>query len=236
MNDRFIPFPTTPHLAWLGAGLPREDKLLSPEQVRVFLDQSLMVEEKVDGANLGLSFDSNGELRVQNRGSYLQPPYPGQFAKLESWLIPHLDTLFDVLGNRYVLFGEWCAIRHSKFYDRLPDWLLIFDVYDRQGARFLPVAERDAVAKACGLSLVPRLDRGRFTLEELKAWLTHAASQLGAGPPEGFVLRPADKSGPEVVRAKLVRAEFVQAIGDHWRGRVPEPNRLAVWQATRVGG
>ena len=35
-----------------------------------FLRYELVVEEKVDGANLGISFDENGTIRVQNRGEY----------------------------------------------------------------------------------------------------------------------------------------------------------------------
>ena len=51
----FFRYPHTPHLAWLGEGAPRDDKVLSPLEVEAFLSQPLIVEEKVDGANIGIS-------------------------------------------------------------------------------------------------------------------------------------------------------------------------------------
>ena len=73
----FFRFPHTPHLAWLGAGVPRDDKVLSPEEANKILAGSIVVEEKLDGANLGLSIGPDGQLRAQNRGQYLLEPYSG---------------------------------------------------------------------------------------------------------------------------------------------------------------
>jgi hypothetical protein len=42
-----------------------------------FLRHPLVVEEKVDGANLGLSFDPQGNLRAQNRGTLVELPGRG---------------------------------------------------------------------------------------------------------------------------------------------------------------
>ena len=52
----FFRFPTTPHLAWLGGGAtPREDKVLTPTEAAELLAGEVVVEEKLDGANLGWS-------------------------------------------------------------------------------------------------------------------------------------------------------------------------------------
>jgi ATP-dependent RNA circularization protein (DNA/RNA ligase family) len=96
----------------------------------------VIVEEKLDGANLGISVGPDGNLRVQNRGQYLQPPYQGQFARLEKWLHRHEDVFFDALGENLIAFGEWCGARHSLDYCALPDWWLLFDVYDRSKQAF----------------------------------------------------------------------------------------------------
>ena len=67
-NDAFFKFPSTPHLS-IGDGVDiRADKVLSESERIAFLRQKIVVEEKIDGANLGLSFDPEGEIRVQNRG------------------------------------------------------------------------------------------------------------------------------------------------------------------------
>lgn len=135
MSD-FFRFPHTPHLAWLGEGTPRDDKLLSPQETSLFLDGDMVVEEKLDGANLGISSAPDGQLRAQNRGQYLVAPFTGQFSRLKGWLSQHQFAIADKLGDERILFGEWCAARHSIEYDVLPDWFLMFDVYDRTQKNF----------------------------------------------------------------------------------------------------
>ena len=126
MRDNFFKFPSTPHLALLGDVDIRGDKVMSEPERDAFLGHKLVVEEKVDGANLGISFDSNGNIHAQNRGAYLTLPGLGQWKKLLEWLSPKEDMLFDHLIDRYILFGEWCYAQHSVFYNRLPDWFLGF--------------------------------------------------------------------------------------------------------------
>ena len=72
MNSPFLKFPSTPHLLWLGTSIPRADKVFDRDEAVTFLQEPVMVEEKVDGANLGISFDSEGNLLAQNRGNLLQ--------------------------------------------------------------------------------------------------------------------------------------------------------------------
>lgn len=93
MTTKFFRFPHTPHLAWLGNSSPRDDKVLSHGEVASLLSGEVVVEEKLDGANVGLSLDANGNLVVQNRGQYLSGPHTGQFARLPSWLVQHADSV-----------------------------------------------------------------------------------------------------------------------------------------------
>ena len=139
INDEamdFFRFPHTPHLAWLGDGSPRDDKVLSPNEVTALLAGDVVVEEKLDGANVGFSLAPDGSLRAQNRGQYLAEPHAGQFARLPAWLAQHGEGLRSVLKPNLIAFGEWCAARHSLDYAALPDWFLLFDVYDRAAGRF----------------------------------------------------------------------------------------------------
>ena len=115
MTD-FFRFPHTPHIAWLSVDAPRDDKVLSPAEVADLLAGEVVVEEKMDGANLGFSVSPEGRIRGQNRGQYLTSPFHGQFAKLGPWLDAREDRLFDALGTRLMAFGEWCAARHSLDY------------------------------------------------------------------------------------------------------------------------
>jgi len=220
----FIRFPHTPHIAWLADREPRADKVMSRAEAGEFLAEPVVVEEKVDGANLGFSFDEDGELQIQNRGGHIVAPFAGQFSRLEDWLALNQDRLFDALEIRLILFGEWCAATHSLDYDHLPDWFLGFDVYDREARRFWSTGRRDVLLRELGLATMPRVGQGRFTLAQLVQWLDEESSRFRDGPLEGFYLRR--NAGDFLqARAKLVRAEFNQAIDDHWRQRSIQWNR-----------
>ena len=125
----FVRFPKTPHLAWLGPDRPRDDKVMSPDEAGELLAHVVVVEEKVDGANIGISVDAGDVLRVQNRGTFLSlDSLHPQFRPLRQWLSTRRPSLIDALTPDLVLFGEWCYAVHSIRYTRLPDWFLAFDV------------------------------------------------------------------------------------------------------------
>lgn len=222
---KFFRFPHTPHLVWLGDSTPRNDKVLSPNEVTSLLAGEVVVEEKLDGANIGLSLAPDGSLLAQNRGQYLAEPHAGQFARLPAWLAQHKDSLYSILTPDIILFGEWCAARHSLDYATLPDWLLIFDVYDRTSDRFWSSSRRDALATGAGLVTVPQVRNGKTTVTALNQLVTTTTSRYRNGPLEGVVIRRESSKWCEA-RAKLVRHDFTQAIDTHWRKRTLEWNRL----------
>lgn len=221
----FFRFPHTPHLAWLGPGKPRDDKVLSPHETRDLLSHEVIVEEKVDGSNVGFSVDVHGALRAQNRGSYLDlGALQGQWKSLKRWLAMRRSALEEVLFPDLALFGEWCYAVHTVRYTRLPDWFLAFDVYDRARDEFWGVRKRNDLARALGLAVVPQRTQGRVTLDRLKHIMS--SSELASGPAEGLYIR-LERANRLISRAKLVRAEFVQSIEQHWSKRRLEPNQLA---------
>jgi ATP-dependent RNA circularization protein (DNA/RNA ligase family) len=221
----FFRFPHTPHIAWLGDGQPRGDKVLAPEEVRELLSHEVLVEEKVDGANLGFSVDEHGTLRAQNRGTYLSlQSGHGQWKPLRRWLAPRADALAEALFPDLMLFGEWCYAVHHVRYTRLPDWFLAFDVYDRARGEFWSADRRNELVSTLRLTAVPELASSRFDVAELRALL--GSSRLTDGPAEGLYVRR-DAKGQLVSRAKLVRREFVQAIDEHWSKKALETNALA---------
>lgn len=224
MSD-FFRFPHTAHIAWLSPGSPRDDKLLNPAEIKELLHGPVIVEEKLDGANLGLSLAADGQLRAQNRGQYLLHPYTGQFARLPAWLTQHEANLRSVLTHDLILFGEWCAARHSLEYHALPDYFLLFDVYQRSTEQFWSTTRRNQLASAAGLTTVPCLHRGETTVHALKDMVAHTPSLFRKGPLEGVVVRRENDNWCEA-RGKVVRADFTQAIEEHWSRRGIHWNRI----------
>jgi hypothetical protein len=224
MSD-FFRYPHTPHLHWLGVESPRDDKILSRSEAANILANEVVVQEKVDGANIGISVDDYGDVRVQNRGQYLHEPYHGQFSRLGPWLDSHRDAIAVRLEKDLILFGEWCAARHTIRYDALPDWFLAFDVYDRGHKKFWSTRRVKDLAANLLISAMPVLKRGHFTEPQLLQLLTTTKSAYGAPMMEGIVVR---QEGPDWLnaKAKVVRGEFSQSIEDHWSRRRLEWNRV----------
>jgi ATP-dependent RNA circularization protein (DNA/RNA ligase family) len=229
--DEFFRFPHTPHIAWLGTGEPRGDKVLTSQEARILLQGEVIIEEKLDGANLGISFNVAGDIRIQNRGSYLAAPYNGQFLKLGQWLRQHEDALFDHLESQYILFGEWCAAKHSLSYANLPDWFLVFDVYDKMAQQFWSIERRNQLVSSIGLLPTPQIQQGHFNLAKLKQIVMDHPSHFRQGVMEGIIIRK-EVAGWLKDRAKLVRPDFLQAIDSHWKNRMIEWNQLHFNQPT----
>lgn len=223
MKNDFFKFPSTAHLAVLADINIRSDKVLSETACLEFLRHTLVVEEKIDGANLGISFDTEGNYLLQNRGAYLQIPASGQWKKLEQWLNPKIDILFEILADRYILFGEWCYAQHSVFYNCLPDWFLGFDLYDKQTRKFLSTVHRNKKFSKMQISPVPFIAKEQFVFSELLTLLSQ--SKVSDQLAEGIYLR-LDQGDWLLQRAKLVRPSFIQSVGEHWSRSAIKVNQL----------
>ena len=224
MSD-FFRYPQTPHLAWLGSTSPRDDKVLSKSEAAELLSHEVTVEEKLDGANVGISLTPSGELRYQNRGQFLEPPFSGQFARLHGWSTQYDRALTKALLPGLVLFGEWLTARHSVEYNNLPDWFVAFDIHDAHDDAFWSTTRRNYLVGEIGLPVAPLLFRGRTSLLDLKPLVLESRSRFGDSPLEGLVVRQ-DNHRLNQARAKLVRPDFVQSMGEHWRRRSLDWNRI----------
>src|SRR5882672_603717 len=66
-RDDFIKYPRTPHL--FGSQGTADDKHLGRKESDAFItDPSLIVEEKLDGTNVGIHFNSRDRMVLQCRG------------------------------------------------------------------------------------------------------------------------------------------------------------------------
>ena len=173
-----LKYPRTPHLQ--GSGLAPDDKETVPYSK--LTGRLIVVEEKLDGANVGISFEQ-GELHVQSRGHYLNLEQSGgrerQFNYLKLWAKTHETPLYALLSERYVMYGEWLYAKHSVFYDALPHWLCEFDVYDCEGACFLDTAARMALLADAPIVSVPVLYQGTApkSLKGLQALVQHSLAK-----------------------------------------------------------
>ena len=65
-HGNFVKYPRTPHL--FGSKGTADDKHMNEADSCQFIaDESLIVEEKIDGTNVGIHFDSQGQCVMQCR-------------------------------------------------------------------------------------------------------------------------------------------------------------------------
>ncbi len=129
-------YPRTQHIK--GSRLQPGDEDLDSIPFKKIANQHLVVEEKMDGANAGISFSRDGELMLQSRGHYLTGgKREKHFNLFKSWAAAHSGALYEVLGSRYLMYGEWLYAKHTIYYNRLPHYFLEFDILDTQAKVFL---------------------------------------------------------------------------------------------------
>ena len=132
MNTDLKKYPRTPHLS--GSRLQPGDEDLSQIPFGEIRGRHLVVEEKCDGANSAISFDGHGELLLQSRGHYLTGGYRERhYNLLKQWANVHREVFHEVLGSRYVMYGEWMYAKHIVYYDALPHYFLEFDILGNHG-------------------------------------------------------------------------------------------------------
>ena len=184
-------FPRTKHLFDAGgSGVSRDDLLMDSGEEATFYSTTskgkgakskgggesgrgsspIAMEEKVDGANLGISVDPETlQFKVQNRSHFINSKTHRQFGTLDSWLSEHSEGLFQVLGSepgRHVLFGEWLYATHSIEYTRLPDYFLAFDIYDCKEKQFFSWRHRNKCLEGTGIHTVRLIAEDTLTGRE----------------------------------------------------------------------
>ncbi len=134
-------YPRTHHIE--GSGIQKGDEELNVFPFQVLANRHLVIEEKMDGANSAVSFDSDRRLLLQSRGHYLVGgPREKQFHLFKTWAHRYTTELEEVLSDRYVMYGEWLYAKHTVFYTDLPHYFMEFDIYDKLNNEFLSTERR----------------------------------------------------------------------------------------------
>ena len=249
-------YPRTPHLE--GSRLQPGDEDLRQVPFSEIAGRHLVAEEKIDGANSAVSFDDDGKMLLQSRGHYLTGGYRERhFELMKRWASVHQQAFYDLLGSRYIMYGEWMYAKHTVYYDRLPHYFMEFDIFDRKEQIFLDTASRHAMLKGSPVVSVPVLAEKTFSgKDELLSLLGHSlyisddhlthlrktCERLGVDAErscretdpeplmEGLYLK-IEENGQVIDRLKYVRRSFYQAVErseSHWLNRAIIPNGLRV--------
>ena len=256
MMEELYKYPRTRHLE--GSRKQAGDEDLNYVRFGDIRGKYLVLEEKIDGANCGISFGKDRRMYLQSRGHFLTGGYgERQFDLFKRWTGTFRESLWQILGSRYVMYGEWMYAKHTVFYDRLPHYFMEFDIFDKEEKRFFSTAKRREILKGAGfVHSVLVLDQGRYeNPDQITSWIgpSHFISsdpkknleeqcrKGGArleetflqtdlcGLMEGIYIKV--EEGDYVLdRLKYVRPTFLNAILDsesHWMNRPLVANKLA---------
>jgi RNA ligase len=255
MVDQIYKYPRTQHIE--GSGLQIGDEDLDVVPFDRLVSCHLVVEEKMDGANCAISFSASGSLLLQSRGHYLAGgARERQFDLFKTWAHRYTAELWDILEDRYIMFGEWLYAKHTIFYTELPHYFLEFDIYDRREDSFLSTERRAKLLEQAPfvssvkvlhvgfipsvLALTALIGPSHFIAPNHMGQMAALCLERGLDPAQ--TLRETDSSGlmeglyikveqGGVVeqRYKYIRAGFLQAVfvsQSHWIDRPLLPNGL----------
>ena len=196
--------------------------------------EHITITEKIDGANASIGFE-DGELSCFSRKQKLSPENTlrGFYTLVQTF---DVEKFREVLGDRYVIFGEWLvshtikypATRLSKFY--------VFDVWDTEVEQYVPWSVTKDFAAKLGLTTVPLFYDGPFvSWEHVQSFV--GKTEMDAEPTgEGVVIKSQDrldnKSSNTPPYVKIVAAKFSEVHQS--KPHEVDPEKLAAKQVAEA--
>ena len=196
--------------------------------------EHITITEKCDGANASIGFE-DGELSCFSRKQKLSPENTlrGFYTLVQTF---DVEKYREVLGDRYIIFGEWLvshtikypATRLSKFY--------VFDVWDTEVEQYVPWSVTKDFAAKLGLTTVPLFYDGPFvSWEHVQSFV--GKTEMDAEPTgEGVVIKSQDrldnKSSNTPPYVKIVAAKFSEVHQS--KPHEVDPEKLAAKQVAEA--
>lgn len=225
-------FPRTKHLP-IEPNAMRDDLIATDKEFEDLLRmKEVYVEEKVDGANSGITIYNN-EPVLRNRNHILSKNYVGsktpakmQFSPFWNWFYSNrkkIEKIENELGYMPSIYGEWLYAQHSMSYDKLSDYFMVFDLYDSIDKVFLSPGIYHQLFDLAGIESVPLLYNGKVT-EKILVDLRKGESVFSSTMEKEGIYIKGVVDGKIVCRYKMVRKGFIQ--GEHWNKKILVKNKL----------
>lgn len=154
------------------------------------------VQEKVDGANMGISWKDGPILRNRShilKKGYIEKNTPAklQFRPAWNWLHKHeeeIKMISDLCYSPITIYGEWMFAKHSIYYDKLPDLFLAYDIWSVEDREFL---SPDVVSELLDKTSISYIRPKKMILNSIKEIisLSELESDYRDGIREGIVIK-----------------------------------------------
>jgi len=199
---------------------------LSYEEKKLLLDKKdeLEITEKLDGANVAIIRGKGNNWTLQKRRGLAEEGVHPQFSFFWNWARVNEEKIQKVPSN-WIVYGELMWAMHHIYYDWLPSYFIVFDIFDRRRKQFLHSEVRQKFCENVGFAHVPVLYLGKVKGISLDKFMYIKSKCATDSIAEGIVI----KNWTKQMRAKIVRPEFMKELeeDDHWMLRAVRKNQLA---------
>lgn len=214
-GPKHYPYPRTAHIE--GSNIVDDDEAVSNSSCKSMIQSAdcVVVQEKVDGTNVGVHFEEDWVPVCQKRSGVIGQGEHEQYVRFRDWVYGQVEDLWTCLNTRYVLYGEYLLAVHGVSYDALPSFFLAFDVWDKQDKCWLSWDRMQKLLEPCQgrISCVPLLSRNwNGDLKELEA-LVQKSKFSTTETAEGVYIR-FEKGGVVQHRLKYRRKTFTAGRKD----------------------
>lgn len=195
------------------------------KDLKDLLSCEVVIDEKFDGSIVSFAREGKNIVTYGRRNEIMRngilKDRNKAYRHLDNWYWEHEENLRRI-PNGYTIFGEWLYAKHTVFYNKLPDYWLLFDIFDGKEFIFLNDDWSD-VMEEIDLWGAPRLELGWFTIDNLKRIAQREKSIYGDRI-EGFVVKNYEKQ----IFMKFVNREFDIDLeeNEHWLKKPLERNEL----------
>lgn len=206
-------YPRIPHLHKSISNMTHDDIQLDSD---IQFPLTCWVQEKVDGANMGVSWTSGPVIRNRNnilKKGYIKKETPAklQFRPAWNWIHDHhkdIRKISDECMSPITIYGEWMNFKHSILYNNLPDMFLAYDIYSVEDGKFLaPDVIFDLLSKTNIMCIKPEKVTFRSISEIVS--MSESKSLYRDGMCEGIVIKISD--GRFVTQSfKIVNRHFIR--------------------------
>ena len=209
-------YPRIPHLDKSISNMTHDDIQV---EGKIQFPLTGWVQEKLDGANLGLTWTSGPVIRNRNnilKKGYIKKETPAklQFRSSWNWLHDHnkdIQKLSKSLMTPVTLYGEWLYAKHSIYYDKLPDLFVAYDIYIPQDDEWLSPDKFESEMSQTNIHFIKPELKTFNNMSEIVAE-SEKPSKYRNGVREGIVIKLSD--GRKVTESFKIVNKFFERRED----------------------
>lgn len=207
---------------------------------KFIVGEPIVIQEKIDGSNAAVAYDVDNDVLVAfSRRQTLseENTLNGFYNWVQS--LP-VDKIKEVIGDRYIIFGEWMTKHSIKYPDDVMKNFYMFDVWDKKTEQYLPFEDTRSIfnrLSECGIErFVPIFYTGAFvSWEHILSFV--GKTEMGAEPcGEGIVIKRQSKldskSSRDPFYVKIVSEKFSEVHKS--KPKTIDPEKMAQLEAEKA--